>query len=67
MDTSFILMASLMVQNLPSQLKGHYLGGIHHGATKEQFLSLQSIVEKMSTYYNVTFLPLPIRNKILNE
>ncbi|CAO3624135.1 unnamed protein product [Cunninghamella blakesleeana] len=62
LDTSFILMASLMVQNLPSQLKGHYIGAMHNGATKEQFLLLQSIVEKMCSYYNTTFLPLPIRN-----
>ncbi|CAO3609052.1 unnamed protein product [Cunninghamella echinulata] len=61
LDTSFILITALMIQQLPAQLKGHYYGSIHHGATQQQFISLQSIIEKLCNYYNAPFDPLPLK------
>ncbi|KAI8335308.1 hypothetical protein BC941DRAFT_355186 [Chlamydoabsidia padenii] len=52
LDTSFVVLVGLMVQDLPSQLKGHYYGAIHHGATHQQLHCLQTIVERLCQFYN---------------
>ncbi|ORZ16932.1 hypothetical protein BCR42DRAFT_413530 [Absidia repens] len=52
LDTSFVVMAGLMVQDLPAQVKGHYYGAIHHGATEQQLSSLETIVENLCRFYN---------------
>lgn len=64
LDTSFVVLAGLMVQDLPSQLKGHYYGAIHHGATDQQLGNLQIIVEKLCLFYNhQDYCSLPFKTK----
>lgn len=52
-DTSLITCAALMIQNIPLQLKGHSYGALHNGATKQDILRIQSIVETLADYYHL--------------
>ncbi|KAI8078830.1 uncharacterized protein BX664DRAFT_342818 [Halteromyces radiatus] len=62
LDTSFIVIAALMVQDLPQQLKGHYYGAFHLGASDLQLVHVQSIVQSLSAFYHhTTYCTLPIK------
>ncbi|KAF7730858.1 hypothetical protein EC973_001376 [Apophysomyces ossiformis] len=52
-DTSLIYVAGLMAQNLPEQLKGHWYGAQHHGATVEALEEVRRLVELTCGYYGV--------------
>lgn len=44
METSFILIAGLIPQDVNPQLKGHLHGAINNGATKEQVAAVREVV-----------------------
>ncbi|KAI8348309.1 AhpD-like protein [Blakeslea trispora] len=50
-ETSLVLIAALMVQNVPLQLVGHVHGAIHNGATHDDIKRIQSIVTALANYY----------------
>ncbi|KAG0167018.1 hypothetical protein DFQ28_006709 [Apophysomyces sp. BC1034] len=52
-DTSLILVAGLMAQNLPSQLKGHWNGARHNGVAEETLEEVKRLVEQMCEYYGI--------------
>ncbi|ORX50454.1 hypothetical protein DM01DRAFT_1408984 [Hesseltinella vesiculosa] len=63
LDTSLVIVAGLMCDNLPSQLKGHYHGALHHGSTADQLGDLQCLVQQLCLHYHRTYCPLPTKTK----
>lgn len=50
-ETSMVVVAGLMMQNVRPQLIGHFRGAFHNGATEEEMNRLQSIVVALADYY----------------
>ncbi|KAG1454709.1 hypothetical protein G6F56_007252 [Rhizopus delemar] len=50
-ETSLVVVASLIVQNVPLQLKGHRYGAINNGATESEIKKLESLVYELAEYY----------------
>ncbi|KAI8356094.1 AhpD-like protein [Choanephora cucurbitarum] len=50
-ETSLVLVAALMAQNVPLQLVGHVHGAIHNGATDNEINRVKSIVTGLADYY----------------
>ncbi|KAL0075390.1 AhpD-like protein [Phycomyces blakesleeanus] len=58
-DTSLVVVACLMAQNLPSQLKGHWYGALHQGVTLDELETVQKSVAKLCGFYNVPWCQMP--------
>ncbi|CAO3681485.1 unnamed protein product [Rhizopus stolonifer] len=56
-ETSLILVATTMIQNVLPQLKSHKIGAIHNGATEQEVKDVESLIVELAYYYN-----LPIAN-----
>ncbi|CEI85712.1 hypothetical protein RMCBS344292_00169 [Rhizopus microsporus] len=52
-ETSLVVVSSLMVQNVPLQLKGHLYGASHNGATQAEIDGVKDLVSKLADYYKV--------------
>lgn len=52
-ETSLIMVAGLMLQDVPAQLKGHRYGALHHGATQQDLERLEIMVDIIARHYNV--------------
>lgn len=52
-ETSLLMVASLMVQDVPPQLKGHRYGALHHGATQQELGHVETLVHTLCRYYAV--------------
>lgn len=50
-ETSIVMVAGLMMQNVLPQLIGHYKGAFNNGVTKEDMVRLESIVTSLADYY----------------
>ncbi|KAI9495557.1 AhpD-like protein [Zychaea mexicana] len=50
-ETSLIMIAGLMVQDVPAQLKGHRYGALHLGATQQDLSRVENLVDLLSRYY----------------
>ena len=53
-ETSLIMVAGLMVQNVPAQLRGHRYGALHQGATQQDLTRVENLVDLLSRYYGST-------------
>ena len=47
METSFVVLASLIPQDVNPQLKGHLVGALNNGATREQVSAVRDVVVKI--------------------
>lgn len=52
-ETSLIMVAGLMLQDVPAQLKGHRYGALHHGATQQDLERLEIMVDIIARHYKV--------------
>lgn len=62
-ETSLVTCAALMIQNQPLQLTGHYYGALHNGATNDDVLRVQSIVEALADHYQCPMAKAKIKTK----
>ncbi|KAI7850424.1 AhpD-like protein [Circinella umbellata] len=51
-ETSLIMVAGLMVQNVPAQLKGHRYGALNLGNNQDDLNRVENLVDLLSRYYN---------------
>ncbi|KAI9320768.1 hypothetical protein BX666DRAFT_2024386 [Dichotomocladium elegans] len=49
-ETSLCIVAGLMVQDVPAQLRGHRYGALNQGATQQDLSRLESLVEIVTKY-----------------
>ncbi|KAK9448626.1 AhpD-like protein [Limtongia smithiae] len=54
-ETSFVVVACLIPQDVNPQLKGHLHGGLNNGATKEELMSVRELAMKVSTLCGVSW------------
>lgn len=54
-DTSLVVIACLIPQDVNPQLKGHLKGGLNNGATKEEIMSLRDMVMTICQWCGVTW------------
>ncbi|KAI8374263.1 uncharacterized protein BYT42DRAFT_397791 [Radiomyces spectabilis] len=52
-ETSFVLVAALIAENLPKQLRGQWYGAQHNGATLDELRQIQTMVHLICKEYNV--------------
>ena len=51
-ETSLIMVAGLMVQDVPAQLKGHRYGALNLGNNQDDLNRVENLVDLLSRYYN---------------
>ncbi|KAL0083108.1 hypothetical protein F4703DRAFT_1860126 [Phycomyces blakesleeanus] len=56
-ETSLIMVACLLCDNLPAQLKGHRYGALNNGATQNELELVDSAVKLLCNYYAQAPLP----------
>ncbi|KAF7729751.1 hypothetical protein EC973_003829 [Apophysomyces ossiformis] len=56
-ETSLVVVAGLMAQDLPDQLRGHVYGAIHNGSTKDELNRVEKLVGLLSSHYQVDYKP----------
>ncbi|EIE83890.1 hypothetical protein RO3G_08595 [Rhizopus delemar RA 99-880] len=52
-ETSLVVVAGLMAENIPLQLKGHRYGAIHNGATEQEIRKVESLVSELADHYKI--------------
>ncbi|KAG0179800.1 hypothetical protein DFQ29_001647 [Apophysomyces sp. BC1021] len=50
-ETSLVVVAGLMAQDLPGQLRGHVYGALHNGSTKDEVKRVEKLVALLSRHY----------------
>ncbi|KAI8144540.1 AhpD-like protein [Fennellomyces sp. T-0311] len=50
-ETSLIMVAGLLAQDVPAQLRGHRYGALHQGATQQDLTRVEKLVDLLSRYY----------------
>lgn len=48
-----MVVAGLMAENIPLQLKGHRYGAIHNGATEQEIRKVESLVSELADHYKI--------------
>ncbi|KAK9455311.1 AhpD-like protein [Dipodascopsis uninucleata] len=54
-ETSFVVIACLIPQDVNPQLKGHLRGGLNNGATKEEIMRVRELAIKISMHCGITW------------
>lgn len=52
-ETSLVVVAGLMAENILLQLKGHRYGAIHNGATEQEIRKVESLVSELADHYKI--------------
>ncbi|KAI8073153.1 hypothetical protein BC940DRAFT_250644 [Gongronella butleri] len=63
METSFIVLAALSCDHCDLEIKGHFHGAMHNGATLDQLRTLQEIVKTIAAFFDRSVSPLPFRKR----
>lgn len=56
LETSWVLVAGLIPQDVNPQLKGHLRGALNHGATKEEVRAVREVVIRMCEQSGMTMI-----------
>lgn len=54
-DTSFVVLAGLIPQDVDSQVKGHLKGAITNGATREEVMAVRDVALAVAQHFNIVY------------